>query len=94
MDNAFGQGRYKNVNKAVLRVYQSAGILVGPNDAKLTRVKARTTEPYGTPPALRTGEIDCMTTPAWADGGQVFVRQTDPLPLTVVSITAEVSLGG
>lgn len=94
VDNAFGQGRYKNVNKAVLRVYQSSGILVGPNAAQLTRVKARTSEPYGTPPALRTGEIDCMTTPAWADGGQVFVRQTDPLPLTVVSITAEVSLGG
>ena len=49
VDNAFGQGRYKNVNKAALRVYQSSGILVGPNDAKLTRVKARTSEPYGTP---------------------------------------------
>ena len=35
-----------------------------------------------------------MLTPSWADSGQVFVRQSDPLPLTVVSITAEVAMGG
>ena len=93
MDNAFGQGRYKNVNKAALRVHQSSGILVGPNDAKLTRVKGQDLEPYGAPPALRTGEIDYMTTPTWADGGRC-VHQTDPLPLTVVSITAEVFFRG
>jgi len=33
-------------------------------------------------------------TPSWADSGQLFVRQSDPLPLTVVSVTVEVALGG
>ena len=32
--------------------------------------------------------------PAWGDSAQVCVRQTDPLPLTVVSLTAEVAFGG
>ena len=35
-----------------------------------------------------------MLTPTWADNGQIFVRQTDPLPLTVVGVTLEVSIGG
>lgn len=94
IDGSFGQGRYKNVNKAWLRVYRSSGIFVGPDASRLTEAKQRTTEPYGSPPALKSEEIQVMLTPAWADSGQVFVRQSDPLPLTVVSLTAEVALGG
>ena len=45
-------------------------------------------------PALKTEEIQIVLTPTWADSGQVCLRQTDPLPLTVVNITAEVALGG
>lgn len=93
IDGAFGQGRLKNVNKVWLRVFKSSGIFVGPNPANLTEIKQRTVENYGTPPALKTQELSVMTTPAWQDGGQVLVRQTDPLPLTVVSLTAEVALG-
>lgn len=92
--DGFGQGRYKNVNKAWLRVYQSSGIFVGPDVDNLIEAKQRTTEPYGTPPALKTQEILVMTTPKWADSGQVYVRQSDPLPLTVVSMTLEVAIGG
>ena len=38
-------------------------------------------------------ELEIMLTPTWAQGGQVFVRQADPLPLTLVSMTMEVALG-
>lgn len=92
--DGFGQGRYKNVNKAWLRVYQSSGIFVGPDVDNLIEAKQRTTEPYGTPPALKTQEILVMTTPKWADSGQVYVRQSDPLPLTVISLTLEIAVGG
>ncbi|HON31511.1 MAG TPA: hypothetical protein PLN11_10770 [Ottowia sp.] len=94
IDNGYGQGRFKNVNKAWLRVFRSSGVFVGPDAEKLTEAKQRTTEPYGSPPALKSEEIQVMLTPSWADSGQVFVRQSDPLPLTVVSITAEVAMGG
>ncbi|MDD3884559.1 MAG: hypothetical protein PHW66_06440 [Gallionella sp.] len=93
IDGSFGQGRFKNVNKMWLRVYRSSGIFVGPNADYLTEAKQRTTEPYGAPPALKSEEIPMVLTPSWADSGQVFVRQADPLPLTVVSMTAEVALG-
>lgn len=94
IDNAFGQGRYKNANKLWLRVYRSSGIFAGPDASNLTEAKQRTTEPYGSPPALKSDEIQILLSPSWGDSGQVFVRQADPLPLTVVSMTAEVALGG
>ena len=94
IDNGMGQGRYKNVNKAWLRVYQSSGIFIGPDPQNLVEAKQRTTEPYGTPPALKTEEIQIMLTPSWLDSGQVFVRQSDPLPLSIVGMTLEVAIGG
>lgn len=94
IDNGMGQGRYKNVNKAWLRVYQSSGIFIGPDPQNLVEAKQRTTEPYGSPPALKTEEIQIMLTPSWLDSGQVFVRQSDPLPLSIVGMTLEVAIGG
>lgn len=92
-DGSFGQSHVKNVNKVWLRVYRSSGIFVGPQFDKLHEVKQRTTETYGSPPALKSEEMSINLTPSWADGGQVCVRQADPLPLTVVCLTAEVELG-
>ncbi len=94
IDNGMGQGRYKNVNKAWLRVFQSSGIFIGPDENNLVEAKQRTTEPYGSPPALKTEEIQIMLTPSWLDSGQVFIRQSDPLPLTIVGMTLEVAIGG
>jgi hypothetical protein len=94
VDGALGQGRYKNVNKAWLRVFRSSGIFVGPDPSNLVEAKQRTDEPYGTPPRLKSEEIMVLTTPRWADSGQVYVRQSDPLPLTIVAMTLEIAVGG
>jgi hypothetical protein len=91
---AFGQGRAKNVNEAFLRVYRSSGIFVGPDADNLVEAKQRTTEPYGSPPGLKTDEIGVKLTPTWRQAGRVYVRQSDPLPLTIVGLTLEVSIGG
>ena len=93
-DGSLGLGRAKNINKAWLRVHRSSGIFIGPSEQALVEAKQRTTEPCGTAPALKSEEIPIMLTPAWGQSGQFFVRQADPLPLTVVCVTAEVALGG
>ena len=92
--DGFGQGRMKNVNKAWLRVYKSSGIFVGPDADHLVEYKQRTTEPYGSPPSLKSDELLVVMTPSWGAGGQVYIRQSDPLPLTLVGLTLEVSIGG
>ncbi|CAB3624693.1 hypothetical protein [Achromobacter pestifer] len=99
---AMGQGRVKNVNFVWLRLNDSSGVFAGPsfdkleaaNPDKLTQVKQRTNESYGTPPRWISGEFKHMVKAAWTDGGQVFVRQSDPLPVTLVSMTIEAAIGG
>lgn len=90
----FGQGRRKAINNAYMRLYRSSGIFVGPDETRLTEAKLRSTEPWGSPPSLKTEEIEVMVTPSWQDGGQVYVRQSDPLPLTIVNMTIELAIGG
>jgi hypothetical protein len=91
--DAFAQGRVKNVNQSWIRVFQSSGVFVGPDENKLTEVKQRTTEPYGSPPSLKSDEVSVVMTPTWAQSGQIYIRQSDPLPLTVVGITTEIVVG-
>lgn len=89
-----GQGRMKNVNTIWLRVHNSGGIFAGPAFDKLVEAKQRTNEPYGSPPSLKTDEIKLVLTPTWASAGNLCLRQSDPLPLTVLSITVELVTGG
>lgn len=90
----FGLGRPKNINQVWLRVYRSGGVFVGPAFDMLTEAKIRTSEPYGSPPTLLTGVIDLTLENAWQDDGIVCIEQSDPLPLTLVSLSAEASIGG
>jgi hypothetical protein len=93
IDSGYGQGRTKNVNKIWLRVHESSGIFAGPDADNLVEAKQRTNEPAGTPPVLKNQDIEVVLPGRWNDSGQVYVRQRDPLPLTIVSITSEVAIG-
>lgn len=94
-DASLGQGRVKNVNKVWLRVYRSSGIKAGQRLSDLHEYRQRTTEVYGAPPNLVSDEIEIPIDADWAQGGgQVYVVQDQPLPLTVLGITAEVVFGG
>lgn len=88
------QGRKKNVSKVYLQVNKSSGIQFGPDENRLRTYPQRTTEPYGSPPNMVSAEIEMDISPAWTDGGQVFVRQQEPLPLTIAALTLEVEVGG
>lgn len=89
-----GQGRTKNVNKVFPRVYRSSGVFAGPTFSTLREFKQRTDEPYGSAPRPRTDEIEIVVEPSWQNGAQVCIRQQDPLPLTVLSMTLDVAVGG
>lgn len=91
---AYGQGALKNVNRVWLRVHNSSGIFAGPSLDELIQYKQRTTEPYGSPPAMITGVLELDMSPGWDDDGSVFIRQSDPLPLIVASMTIEAAIGG
>lgn len=92
--SAFGQGRPKNITQVWLRLAASSGIYAGPSFSKLVPFKQRTTEPMGSPPEKITGEIGISINPSWQNGGHVCIRQSDPLPLTVVSLAIEAEVAG
>jgi hypothetical protein len=92
-DGSQGSGHTKNVSMVYLRVNNSSGIMVGPRTDALTEFKQRTTENYGVAPALFSGEIPIVISPSWGRDGTVCVRQSNPLPLTVVSISEEIAVG-
>jgi hypothetical protein len=91
---AAGQGTMKNLNGAFLRVNASSGIWAGPDYDKLKQFAQRTTEAYGSPPDQVTGEVQLVLTPSWSMGGQVCVEQTDPLPVTILSMVLDIAIGG
>jgi hypothetical protein len=90
----YGQGMPKNVNTAFMRVYRSSGIFAGPSFDELVEHKQRTIEPMGSPPNLITDEVEIVLPPAWTSDGQICVRQSDPIALTLLSITLDFALGG
>lgn len=88
----YGTGNTKNVSRAFIRVRQSSGIFAGPSfdEADMIEYKQRTTEQPGTPPSLVSGVIDLQLYGKWTDSGAICLRQINPLPLEVLSVTLKV----
>lgn len=95
IDNAQGTTADKpmNTNKVNVDVLDSRGLWAG-QDAPtgddplqdLEEYKCRTdADSYGVP-ALRSEVIDVLIPANWRKGGSIFLRQVDPLPLTIRSI--------
>lgn len=85
----------KLVNKVTAMVEDSRGGFFGsrpPTDDSddplegLYELKSRDEEGYDDPVALKTGNIDINIESGWNSNGRVFIRQVDPLPLTILSI--------
>lgn len=92
---AGGQGRVKNVNRVYLRVNRSSGIFAGPSETSLKEYKQRRAEAHGTAPDLiEDEEIEIVLDNSWDPSGHVCIRQSNPLPLTIVSLSLEYAVGG
>jgi hypothetical protein len=72
--------------KAVIRVIETRGLRVGPTDAKLETLRARTTETLGQPNGLQTGLLETWLRPDINGGARVVVQSSDPLPMTITGI--------
>lgn len=87
-DGSYGSAHKKNVRSVELRVVNTSGFSAGPSFDKLDEFPARSTELAGTPPQPTTDALGVEVTPAWNSNGQVCIRQANPLPLKVVSLTS------
>jgi hypothetical protein len=88
------QGKKKSISAVTLRVEESRGGKIGYDADHLTEFKQRAYEPYGTATSLKTGDIKVTLPSTWKTEGSIFFRQSDPLPMTLLAVIPEVSVGG
>jgi hypothetical protein len=73
-----------------VRFARSRGLLIGPDTDNLVEMKQRENEAYGEPTALLTGDKLITLLPQWNTNGRLFLRQKDPLPMTILAIIPDV----
>lgn len=86
--------RNKLISKVSMFVEKTRGLWAGtrPPDETvafldgLTELKIREDEPYDSPVDLETDPVDIITEATWNNNGRVFIRQTDPVPCSILSI--------
>jgi hypothetical protein len=83
------------VNGVSLFVEKTRGLWVGgsppPDESTdflggLTELKVRSNESYDEPVALTTGVLDVNIESTWNSNGRVFIRNTDPVPASILAI--------
>jgi hypothetical protein len=92
-EDGTGFGDVKAINKVTLAVENTRGLQVGPTSDDLTEMKDRTTEGYDEATNMITSKVDIQIQPHWNSNGRVHVRQSYPLPMTILSHIPEVMTG-
>ena len=94
----------KNANETVLdkkiavtsltvMVEESRGVMAGRDKNSLYKEKT-SRNAYEPPLESITGQVEISISNNWQGKGRVFIRQSDPLPLTVLAVIPEVTIGG
>ena len=84
-------GRKKRVSKVMMMFHKSRGGRYGRVDESMDEMKWRSTEHWGEPIDLYTGKKEInIPAASYEMTQQIVVRQDDPLPLTILSMVAEV----
>ena len=88
--NGTSQGKTKRIYEITIRLYESVGVEVGESLTNMERIPFRTSaDPMdqGIPPF--TGDKAVEFRGNYDTDGFIFVRQTQPLPLTILSLYPE-----
>jgi hypothetical protein len=99
VDSAQGetlQNKNKLNGKVTGRFEDTAGVYIGTREptgadllANLFDAKIREDENYDSPNNLINGLVEFNVDSTWDKTGQVFIRQVDPLPISLVSVVSE-----
>lgn len=93
-DGQTTQGRAKNVNRLTVQVENTMGMWYGPTVDQMREAKFGLPSRYGQPLQMRTEDIDVTMKPDWGKRKQVVIEQRDPLPMTVLTLIPDATLGG
>ena len=81
------QARTKRIFDVTIRMYESIGVEVGPDLNNMERIPFRSSaNPMNTGVGVFTGDKEVEFRGNYETDGFVYVRQTQPLPLTILSL--------
>ena len=82
------QGKTKRISKVVLRLFETVGVKVGPSLTNLETIPFRTTSSQMNNPVdtLLAGDKEIEFRDDYNTDGFIFVKQDQPLPLSVLAI--------
>ena len=86
------QGNKKKINSVRVRFFKSRNLFIGPDKDNLFEMKQREEEDYGEPIRLLTGDKEIYLSSDWNEDGEIFIRQNEPLPMTIVAVIPEMEL--
>ena len=85
--NGTSQGKTKRIYEVTVRLFETVGVEVGPDLNNMERIPFRTSaNPMDQGIAPFTGDKEVEFRGNYDTDGFIFVRQTQPLPLTILSL--------
>lgn len=91
--NGTAQGSMKRISHVTVRLFQSLGLQVGYDKDNLERAPFRTSaDKVGGPPSLFNGDYEVKFNRGYDRDGQIYIRQDQPLPLSVLALIPQVSV--
>jgi hypothetical protein len=84
------QDKWKNIGSVQLIVENTRGLWIGTDAAHLLEVKPEMSGYYDNPVTEMTGPLEMNVLSDWSRGGRIFIRQSDPLPATILAAIPKV----
>jgi len=88
------QTKQKLINKVSLICQDTRGIFAGADDAHLREYRPPKRTTYTDPLEMVSGLFEQTIASSYDKQGSILIRQSDPLPVTILSIIPEVTVGG
>lgn len=87
------RGKPMNIGECIVKVQDSRGGYIGPDPTMLNKMPSREVDDSYDPLALETTEHRVSVEEDWTSNGKLFIRQSDPLPITILSVVPDVDVG-
>ncbi len=88
------QNKKKLVNSVSLVCQNTRGLFAGARESELREFRPEKRTDYTSPLGTTTGLLEQAITCSWETGGSILIRQSDPLPATILSVIPNITVGG
>lgn len=89
------QGKIKRVHEVILRLYRSLGVEIGRVDGNIDTIPFRdSSDSMDSPPVLFSGDKRVDFSEGYSRNGTIYIRQTQPLPLSINGIFVHLKVNG